>query len=339
MRMFTKEKLNTIFNSFSGLKVLIIGDVMIDSYIWGNVKRLSPEAPVPIVNVVKRENRLGGAANVAKNIQSLGAVPILCSFIGDDDKSDLFYKLLNEKGMPSHGILKSKNRLTTVKFRVIGNNSHMLRVDEESENTITTEETNLLLKHIESILNKEKIDVVIFEDYDKGVITEELISKAVCLIKSHNIPVVVDPKRNNFFNYKNVSLFKPNFKEFCEGLKTDIKHDDDNVLSTEITTFQKKQNINTILVSLSERGVLVSEMKSDKFNTLRIPAHFRNIADVSGAGDTLISVAALCVALKLDADAVAALSNLAGGIVCEFVGVVPVDKEKFLNEAVKLLTV
>jgi len=336
--MFTKEKLNTIFDSFSGLKVLIIGDVMIDSYIWGQVKRLSPEAPVPIVNVVKRENRLGGAANVAKNIKSLGAVPILCSFIGDDDKSDLFYKLLEEEKMPSHGILKSKNRLTTVKFRVIGNNAQMLRVDEETENAISKEETNLLLKHIEAIIEKEKIDVVVFEDYDKGVITEHLITESVKLIQSHNIPVVVDPKRNNFFNYKNVSLFKPNFKEFCEGLKTEIKHDDDEMLSTEISTFQKKQNIKTVLVSLSERGVLVSEKKDDKFNTLRILAHFRNIADVSGAGDTLISVAALCMALKLDAVAVASLSNLAGGIVCEYVGVVPVDKTKFLNEAVKLLT-
>ena len=335
--MFSKEELKNIFKGFNGLKVLIIGDVMIDSYIWGHVKRLSPEAPVPIVNVVKRENRLGGAGNVAKNIQSLGAIPILCSFIGDDDKSDTFYKLLDEQGMTSQGILKSKERLTTVKFRIIGNNSHMLRVDEETESDITEKETQLLYENIENIITKDKIDVIIFEDYDKGIISKELIDKIILLAKEKNIPVVVDPKKKNFFNYKNVSLFKPNFKEFCEGLKTEINVHDEKALGKEIADFQKKQNIETVLVSLSEHGVFFSEMHKNSFSVERLPAHFRNITDVSGAGDTLISVAALCTALKLDSFAVGALSNLAGGVVCEYVGAVPVDKDKLYEEALKII--
>jgi len=337
--MFSKEELEKIIKDFDGLKVLIIGDVMIDSYIWGHVKRLSPEAPVPIVNVVKRENRLGGAGNVAKNIQFLGAIPIICSFIGDDEKSNLFCNLLDEHNMTSRGILKSKNRLTTVKFRIIGNNSHLLRVDEESEAEITPEETLLLFQRIENIVKDDKIDVIIFEDYDKGVISEELIDKTVLLAKEMNIPVVVDPKKKNFLNYQNVSLFKPNFKEFCEGLKIEINTHDEKALSQEIADFQKKQNIEIVLVSLSEHGVLFSEMHDNSFFVKRIPAHFRNITDVSGAGDTLISVAALCTALKLDAFTVAALSNLAGGVVCEYIGAVPIEKNKLYDEALKLLRI
>jgi len=335
--MFSKEELEKIFVGFNGLKVLIIGDVMIDSYIWGHVKRLSPEAPVPIVNVVKRENRLGGAANVAINIQSLGAVPIICSVIGDDEKGDTFCKIIAEKNMPSHGIIKSKERLTTVKFRVIGNNSHLLRVDEETESVLTDNETALLFFQIKKIINTEKIDVIIFEDYDKGVISKTLIDSTIEVAKKNNVPVVVDPKKNNFSHYTQIQLFKPNFRELCDGLKADLNLSEVESFTSALTDFQKKQNIATVLLSLSEHGVLISEMLGNKFNIIKIPAHLRTIADVSGAGDTLISVAALCIALKLSAGKTAALSNLAGGVVCEHVGVIPIDKEKFFNEAVKLL--
>jgi len=335
--MLTKDRIFEIFGAFTQLKVLIIGDVMIDSYIWGNVKRLSPEAPVPIVNVSKRENRLGGAANVAKNIKSLGAIPILCSCIGADDKSDIFFNLLNEEHMPSHGIITSKERLTTVKFRVIGNNTHLLRVDEETDADLTKDESKQLYERIENILHKEKIDVIIFEDYDKGTISEKLISDTTQLALSLNIPIVVDPKKKNFLKYNNVSLFKPNFNEFCEGIKLEIGKDDEATLTSEMKKFQQAHNIETILVSLSERGVIVSAKDNDCFSCMRVPAHVRKIADVSGAGDTLISVAALCTALKLEPQVLAVLSNLSGGVVCEHVGVVPVDKDKLLNEALKVL--
>jgi len=335
--MFEKQHLNNIFNKFDGLKVMIIGDVMIDTYIWGSVKRLSPEAPVPIVDIVKRESRLGGASNVAQNVKSLGATPILCSIIGDDDKTATFLNLLKQENMPAHGIIKSKNRLTTVKFRIIGNNSHMLRVDEETIENLTKEETNILLERVGGILENEKIDVIIFEDYDKGVISNDLIRSVVDIANKKTVPVIVDPKKNNFFNYKNVDLFKPNFKELCEGLKVEVSADDFEKLQSIICDFQKKQNIKTVLVSLSELGVIVSEMDRDTFKVKHIPAHFRNIADVSGAGDTLIAVAALCKAVGADVELIAALSNLAGGVVCEYVGVVPVEKNKLLQEALKLL--
>ncbi len=335
--MLSKEEITQIFDGFNGLKVLIIGDVMIDSYIFGQVKRLSPEAPVPIVNVQKRENRLGGAANVAKNIQSLGAIPLLCAVVGDDDKGGLFLNLLKDNNMPQEGIVKSVNRPTTVKFRVIGNNAHLLRVDEETDKDITSQELKELLVKIEQMIHNNNVNVIVFEDYDKGLINKELINNTVKLAKSKNIPVVVDPKRKNFLNYTHIDLFKPNFKEFCEGLKVELDMKDEKGVKENMMDFQAKQNIDTILLSLSENGVLFSQYNGTNFHSSRIPAFVRNVADVSGAGDTLISVAALCMALGLKTQTMAALSNLAGGVVCEYVGAIPIDKNRLFEEALKLL--
>lgn len=335
--MLSKAELHKLFNAFNGLKVMIIGDVMVDSYIWGSVKRLSPEAPVPIVNVVKRENRFGGAANVAINIQSLGAVPIMCTVIGEDEKGDTFLKILNEKNMPATGIVRSTERPTTVKFRIIGNNAHLLRVDEEADNILTESESAALYTRIDNLIQQGSIDVIIFEDYDKGVISPQLIEKVMLLAHQKSIPVVVDPKKNNFLAYKGVDLFKPNFRELCDGLKAELSFNDMPNLIKTLTAFQKEQGIATILLSLSENGVLVSEITGNNYQTFHIPAHLRSIADVSGAGDTLISVAALGIALKLDAFSMASLANLAGGVVCEYVGVVPVDKNRLFDEACKLL--
>lgn len=334
--MFETDKLKHIFRRFSQTRVLVIGDVMLDSYIWGRVKRLSPEAPVPIVDIQKRENRPGGAANVARNLKALGATPILCSYIGDDDKGRDFLHLLNEEGLTAKGIMKSKDRITTVKFRVIGNNNHLLRVDEETTAPLSASETEELLAFIKSMVSEKAIDVIVFEDYDKGVISQELLSQTIAFAAKAGLPVVVDPKKNNFFNYTHIDLFKPNFKELCEGLKVDINPGNTAQIENIVRKFQETQSIDCILVSLSEHGVFVSKKKEAGYLSKHIPAHHRNIADVSGAGDTLISVAALCVAQNLDAEAVAVLSNLAGGIVCEYVGVVPINKDKLFEEALKL---
>ena len=216
-----KEHIREIFKSFNNLNVLIIGDVMIDSYLWGKVNRISPEAPVPIVTVKNKERRLGGAANVALNIQALGANPILCSGIGVDIEVHAFMELLKTQKLSQKGILKSRDRITTVKTRIIGNNSQLLRVDEEEETDIIYTETQQLLTLISYIINHDKIDVIIFEDYNKGLINTKLISKVVELSKSKNIPTCVDPKKKNFNSYKGVSLFKPNIKELREGIKLD----------------------------------------------------------------------------------------------------------------------
>lgn len=320
------------FQSFSKLNVLIIGDVMIDAYMWGNVNRISPEAPVAIVAVNKKENRLGGAANVALNIQAMGATPILCSAIGDDEGGKLFFNLLKKQKLSSEGIIKSKSRVTTVKTRVIGNNHQMLRVDEEMETSVNTKETNSLITFIKKLLSKKKIDVIIFEDYDKGCITPELIKSIVSFAKEKNIPTVVDPKKKNFMEYRGVTLFKPNLKELKEGLKTDFDSGNMKELSKLVDSFMKKQNIDSALITLSEKGVYINNKKSK----LVIPAHIRDITDVSGAGDTVVSIAALCLASNFSSGNLATLANLAGGLVCEKVGVVPINKNELLEEALKL---
>jgi len=324
-----KEQIKSIFSQFNKQTILIIGDVMIDSDMWGNVDRISPEAPVPVVSVTKREQRLGGAANVGLNIRALGAKPVMCAIIGNDNNGKIFLNLLNRREMTPQGIMVSEERSTTVKTRIISNNQHLLRVDEEITDKLTGAGKKQFINHINKLFVENKFDAVIFEDYDKGNITPEIIEFTVSKANSQNIPVLVDPKKNNFFDYKNVTLFKPNFKEICEGTKTDIPKGDFDALHTATKTLINKLGARHIMVTLSELGVFVTE----NGNYHRIPAQVRDIADVSGAGDTVISVAACCLAAGFEIDKSAAIANIAGGLVCEKVGVVPIDKNILLKES------
>ncbi len=243
-----------------------------------------------------------------------------------------FLDLLKKQKLSQKGILKSRNRITTNKTRIIGNNHQLVRVDEEVEEDITPNETDQLLQLILFILQHDKIDVIIFEDYNKGLITPKLIKSVVEMAKKRNIPIAVDPKKKNFSSYKGVTLFKPNLKELREGLKLDAENDNLKELQKAVSSFRVKQKIHTALITLSEKGIYTNS----RFLKEIIPAHIRNIADVSGAGDTVISVAALCLAMELHPILTAALSNLAGGLVCEEVGVVPINKSKLLEEALHL---
>jgi rfaE bifunctional protein kinase chain/domain len=316
---------------------MIIGDVMLDSYLWGKVERISPEAPIPIVALKKRENRMGGAANVAMNIKSMGAKPVLCSVIGEDSKGINFLDLLKKEKIPTYGILQSSGRITTTKFRIFGNSTQMLRVDEEVEDDLSEKDRTNLLGKIENILSKEKIDGIIFQDYNKGVIDSILIKEVITRATKLKIPVSVDPKKKNFYNFTGVTLFKPNLKEMKEGMKVEFDNNDREMLLSVAQTLREKLNCQYILATLSEQGIMMS-MK-DKFDekNIFIPAHVRSISDVSGAGDTVISVASLCLARKCSPYEVAYISNLAGGLVCEEVGVVPVNKDKLLKEVLTLL--
>lgn len=335
--MISTESISQLFSKFNDLTVLVIGDVMVDSYIWGNVSRISPEAPVPIVEVVKRENRLGGAANVGLNLRSLGATPIICSVIGNDQRGDDFNGLLKKEGLPTDGIIVCDDRITTTKFRVIGNNAQLLRVDEETIAQITEKQYQQLLQKIEKLIDEKDINVIVFQDYDKGVISQKLIEQVVLLSNNKDIPVVVDPKKSNFLSYNNVTLFKPNLKEIKEGLNIELTENNDVDIELAVAKLQDTLNAKIILNTLSDKGVFVSWKIEAGYESMLIPAHIRNIADVSGAGDTVISVAALCVAQGIAPPVMAAIANLAGGIVCEEVGVVPVNKEKLQNEVNRLL--
>lgn len=322
------KSVQEVFEAFNGLKVLVIGDVMIDSYLWGRVDRISPEAPVPILQVEKRDARLGGAANVALNIQALGAIPYLCSVVGNDLDGNNFLDLLAQNNLPAEGICQSKDRITTIKHRIISGHQHMLRVDQETDKLILKEEKEALLAKIKALIPNS--DVIIFEDYDKGVLDETLISAVVALAKEQGIPTVVDPKKRNFLHYKDVTLFKPNRKEMIEGLKWDGELKEAKDIEAAVDALSSMINSSMILLTLSEKGMFIKKAKEEASIT---PAHIRKIADVSGAGDTVVSVAALCCALKLAPKQIAALCNLAGGLVCEQVGVVPIDKATLQKEA------
>jgi rfaE bifunctional protein kinase chain/domain len=317
-----------IFEQFSKLRVLIIGDVMIDAYIWGKVERISPEAPVPVIHVTKRDWRLGGAANVALNILSLGATPILCALAANDENGKRLTQLLKEKNLSQEGIVMSSVRPTTVKERVIAAHQHVVRIDDESDQVATAAESKDLLARITQLIGQ--CDVVIFEDYDKGVITPELIASTVQLAKGRNIPVVVDPKKRNFLHYKGVTLFKPNVKEMREGLKIELDPRDMGSIRSAVQQLKDRLTVEGVMLTMSEHGVYIDHEGVEQL----LPAHKREIADVSGAGDTVVSIAALCVALKLPAKEIAFLSNLGGGLVCQHVGVVPIDRKELLDEAI-----
>jgi rfaE bifunctional protein kinase chain/domain len=305
---------------------------MIDSYIWGKVERISPEAPVPVVKVTKKENRLGGAANVALNIQSLGASPYICAVIGDDSDGENFLLLLKAQGLSDEGLIKIKSRPTTVKTRIIAHNKQIARVDAETERNLSSSNTLLILNKIKQIIADHKIDAIIFEDYDKGLITEELINKTVKLAEEKGIITVVDPKKRNFHAYKGVQLFKPNLKELKEGLKIDVDPSNIEQIEQAVERLKKQLGAKTVMLTLSENGVYVSSASGNK----HILAHKRDIADVSGAGDTVIATAALCLAAGLNEFKTAEIANLAGGLVCEHVGVVPIDKARLLREVEEL---
>ncbi|MCC6684936.1 MAG: D-glycero-beta-D-manno-heptose-7-phosphate kinase, partial [Bacteroidia bacterium] len=284
----------------------------------------------PVLHVRGEDNRLGGAANVALNVQALGAKPVLCSVIGKDAHTNTLLGLLKKQNMSRDGIVVSDKRICTVKNRMIGNNHQLLRVDTEETGGLNKQDRSTLIAKIKKLI--VKADVVIFEDYDKGVIDEEVIHATVKAAAKRKIPVVVDPKKVNFLNYKGVTLFKPNLKELKEGLKLDTDLSINKNLSDAILKLQQLLKAKMVMATLSEKGVVITEGNK----LIHEPAHVRNIADVSGAGDTVVSVAALALATGCTPQQVAALSNLAGGLVCEEVGVVPVNVKQFAEEAARL---
>ena len=320
--------LPALFAAFDALTVLVVGDVMIDAYLWGHATRLSPEAPVPIVNVVRRERRLGGAANVALNVRALGATPLLCSVVGDDpDGADLL-RLMGDVGLPTDGIVKSLERPTTVKERILASDQQLLRIDSEVETPLTATEAQRLEARFTHLL--ARVHVVIFEDYDKGVLTDRNIPRLLALARGRGIPTAVDPKKKNFLAYVGCTLFKPNLKELKEGVKAEFVGFQRHAFESAVAELRRLLAPEIVLVTLSERGVFVQAAERAP---VYLPAHPRAIVDVSGAGDTVISIAALCLAQRLPAALIAALANLGGGLVCERVGVVPIDKALLQQEA------
>jgi len=323
--------IDAVFERFGQMNVLVVGDIMLDSYIWGKVDRISPEAPVPVVLVERREDRLGGAANVALNLKALGANVHILSGIGNDSHGIILKDLLQREAMNCDGLMLTRSK-TTVKTRIIGNAHHLLRLDEEATEMPDASTENDIISVFKKLIEAERFDAVIFEDYDKGFLSERIISELVAICNSAGIQTAVDPKKRNFKHYKNVRLFKPNLKEMREGLNITVSGSNMESLVQADMELRKALNHQHTLLTLSEHGVFYSS----NGNSGKLGAHLRQIVDVSGAGDTVISVATLCMAAGLSAEETAHWANIAGGLACEQVGVLPVNREQLREEIVRL---
>ncbi|MBR9860808.1 D-glycero-beta-D-manno-heptose-7-phosphate kinase [bacterium] len=320
---------NQLFDDFEDLKVLILGDSMLDAYFYGSVNRISPEAPVPIVNLKSKERRLGGAANVALNIKAMGATPIMCTLKGNDRDGEYLKGLMKDHKLITDGLINDYNRPTTVKTRIIGNNHQMLRIDEEQTHPVDPHIENLLFEAVKSFI--KEVDVLIMQDYNKGLLTSQLIENVIKLANKEGVKTVVDPKFNNFFEYRDVTLFKPNRNELKQAYN--IKdHLDYKAMIKLAAKLRTEINAQKVMTTLSEDGVIIVN-KNDHHH---ITAHERTVVDVSGAGDSVLSVAALCVALDTSDQVTAEMANLAGGLVCEKVGVVPIDRDTLLDQVLEV---
>ena len=328
------EDFKKLFDSFSSLKVGVIGDVMLDTYMWGQVDRISPEAPVPIVTLHHKEYRIGGAGNVALNCKSLGSMVSLLSVTGNDSEGSLLTELLDSSHIDTSYIVKSKDRITTSKTRVISRNQQMMRLDNEITNDLSAKDEKALLEKVELYIANMDPDIIIFEDYNKGVLTERMIPKVIALCKQAGVLTAVDPKRKNFFTYKQADIFKPNLKEVKEGLNMLIDKINQPVLQHIHEELKKLLHHQVSFITLSEKGVFFQQ----EDNAGLISSHIRNVADVSGAGDTVIAVAAMVYAATKNVHLMAEVANIAGGIVCEEVGTIAINKEKLLHECELLLS-
>jgi rfaE bifunctional protein kinase chain/domain len=329
----SKVNFGELFDRFNGMKIGVLGDVMLDTYWWGHVERISPEAPVPVVALDRKEYRIGGAGNVALNLSCLGANVSILSVIGNDEDGTKLTKLFIDNNINTGFLLAKDTRITTSKSRIIGRNQQMMRLDSEITNDLDEGDEAELVASVERFLIKEKPQAMILEDYNKGVLTENIITRVIELCKKHNVITSVDPKRKNFLSYKGVDIFKPNMKEVKEGLNLLVENISQNVLDSIHEKLEKKLNHHISFITLSEKGVYYKQNSKSRI----VPSHVRNIADVSGAGDTVIAVASLLYAATKDVDLMAEVANIAGGLVCEEVGTVAINKERLLEECKLLL--
>jgi len=326
---------NKLFKEFGSIKAGVIGDIMLDTYWWGHVERISPEAPVPVVSFERKEHRIGGAGNVALNLASLGAQVATFSVIGMDEEGRMLEGLLKEAKIDTGYLLKSDTRITTNKARIMGRNQQMLRLDSETTRDLSAGEEDQLLAQVEKYLEEEKPQVMVFEDYNKGVLTSRVIREIIALCEKRGVVTAVDPKRKNFFSYQGVTIFKPNLKEVKEGLNLLLDEVRLPILQNIHAQLVKKLQHHISFITLSEKGVFYQDQAYSDI----IPSHLRNIADVSGAGDTVIAVAALVYAVTKDIRLMAEIANIAGGLVCEEVGTAAINKDRLLAECDLLLSV
>lgn len=325
MSGFKKERLKVLFDEFCGKRVAVIGDLMLDRYVWGSVSRISPEAPVPVLEVESESARLGGAANVANNIKALGAEPIPFGIVGADSAGDALRQILDEMNLPREGVITDTERLTTVKTRVIAHSQHVVRMDHETKRDISSDLVNEVIKVLVSM--KDGLDAILLEDYNKGMLTKELVAQVIDFARKNDKVVSVDPKQGNFFEYRNVTVFKPNRKE-AEGA-LGISAGTDEQAETAARELKKRLGCENVLLTRGEKGMTLVDKDG---SVLHFPTKARKVADVSGAGDTVISTLTVALVSGATVTEAAAIANHAGGLVCGEVGIAPVEKLRLFNE-------
>ncbi len=318
MVSLSKKRLSEIFSGLSGRRIAVVGDLMVDRYFWGTVTRISPEAPVPVVEVEDESTRLGGAANVANNIATLGGIPVMLGVVGNDSGGQLLRQLVEERGYPTDGIVSDASRPTTIKTRVIAQDQHVVRVDHEAKHDIASDVQRRLVEVLEREL--PRLDGIILEDYNKGVMTRDLIAGVITAARKDRRIITVDPKFNNFFAYKGVTVLKPNRKESEEALGVRIRSLEE--VERAGRDIVARIEAESVLLTLGEQGMMLIERSGE---VAHVPTMARKVADVSGAGDTVIATLTMAMAAGASLREAAALANHAGGIVCGEVGIVPID--------------
>lgn len=323
MQSISSIRVKEIIDNAKGKSIAVIGDLMLDRYFWGSVTRISPEAPVPVIDVESESLHLGGAANVAKNLFSLGINPLLCGVLGDDNSGKSFIEITGQSGIDSKGIFIDKDRPTTVKTRIIGNNQQIARIDREIRNEIPPAGLDFILKSLE---NTSDLSGIILEDYNKGTISAKMISTVINFANNNNIPIFVDPKKDNFFNYKGVTVFKPNRKEAQQALGLSLRTKDDVITAAKkLIELLECQNV---LITLGAEGMMLIE-KDGTIST--VPTRARHVADVSGAGDTAIATIAAALSGGANIREASAMANYASGLVCEKPGIVSVEIDELID--------
>lgn len=324
-----KEDLKKILSRFDKARILVIGDLILDEYIWGQAQRISPEAPVPVVWARSRSYMPGGASNVANNISSLGSEVTLCGVLGDDNYGKLLLEKFRDGNINSDGIIVDQLRPTTLKTRIIAAHQQVVRVDWEETGELSSAQSQRILEVVND--NIRKIDAIIIEDYGKGTVSSSILKKIIALAKKYKKIVTVDPKIEHFSCYKGVTAITPNEKEASEAAGIKVVRDGD--IDKIGDKLKKRLGCKAVLVTLGEKGM---KLFSDK-STTHIPTVAREVFDVSGAGDTVIAVftLALCCGAKMQ-DA-AMISNLAAGIVVGKIGAAVVTKTEIVEAFSRLV--
>lgn len=328
MVSFTEQRLEALLGSIKGKKVAVVGDLMVDRYYWGHVGRISPEAPVPVVEVEQEQVRLGGAANVANNIQTLGGEPVLVGLIGNDHPGELFTEILKERNLSSRGVVVDPDRPTTIKTRVIAHAQHVVRIDNESKADCPERLRHLIVDAVK--YNIHELDAIIIQDYNKGVVTKEVIHELIGVANKYDKIITIDPKLNNFLEYKHVTVFKPNRREVEDAIGGRLKTQSDVERAGEYLL--KQLQAQNVLLTRGEEGMTLFEANGTISN---VPSQAHHVEDVSGAGDTVISTLTMALTSGATVQEAAALANCAAGVVVASVGIVPIEPKELAEAALR----